>query len=325
MTPYKWIMSIVMLAAAILPVIAHSQTMTNNGFVQAQKDSERIVVSTVLEDVPALTLTLQAIEAYETRLLATERAFRLLTKQPPTLAHKSWLNAQLSSNDVLYIPNPDHPEQQLEVVNIAKQAKAVLTIWHYQEKAQLMEEDLAHYRWQWPNFIAEKGKAKYSALSLALKNTDEKSIQWLQGELINTHSLSQADNQLLVLLASFNGSTHLVEQVWKNEADQYSYQLLQGIEQLFSEEETIKQLTLATHNQQLASQAILKLAKEYIDHEVAQNSLVHLLADNNFGWHAAMAVCSSKFEGMIGKLTRLIEGNKSPAILYVEACVKENS
>ncbi|TPH15571.1 hypothetical protein [Litorilituus lipolyticus] len=325
MTPYKWVMSIAMLVAVLLPEIVYSQSISINGFVQAQKDSERIEVSTVLKDVSALTITLQAIDDYETRLLATERAFRLLTKQSPTLAHKSWLNAHLSSSDVLFIPNPDHPEQQLEVVNIAKQAKAVLTIWHYQEKAQLMEEDLAHYRWQWSDFIAEKGKAKYSALSLALKNADEKTLQWLQGELINTPSLSQADNQLLVLLASFNGSTHLVEQVWRNEADQYSFQLLQGIEQLFSEEETIKQLTIATHNQRLASQAILKLAKEYIDHEVVQNKLVYLLGDDNSGWHAAMAVCASKYEEMIDKLTHFIEDNKSPAVLYVKACVKENS
>lgn len=321
MIKHKLILPITMLATMLLPVSIFGQTISNSEFIQAQKSAEHFALSSKLQDVSKLKLALKDIEKYETRLLATERVFRLLTAQPPSFAHTSWLNSQLLSDDVLYIPNPDHPEQQLEVVNIAKQAKAVLAIWQYQEKAKTITEALASYRWQWPDFMAEQGKGKYAALSLALNDADKASLLWLQNELINSASFTQADNQLLVMLASLHASKALVAQVWKNEADQYSYQLLQGIEQLFAKEEAIKQLYLASHNSQLASQAILKLTTVFIDDDSVQNKLLALLNEKDTAWHVAMAVCSSQHEGMIDKIMQL--GRESSAILYVKRCMKE--
>ena len=72
------------------------------------------------------------------------QAIKLLASIQPSESQRQWLMAQMQSSQQLTAPNPDHPEQQMVIINIAGSAKAT---YQHCKLLRLLSNLASKFKW----------------------------------------------------------------------------------------------------------------------------------------------------------------------------------
>jgi len=255
----------------------------------AEQQANKLSYNLLIKDIEALKKQLKDLVYPQEKIIVKSRVLTLLSQQQPSDEQKAWVVAQVNSSENLKLLNSDHPKHVIEVVNIARQAKNTLFQWQINKKQDNYYQQWLNQNWHWELFISSATELEYKAFSQAIVTTDELTIDWLQQQLIG-EGLTQANNRLLALLTSRKSNLILLNQLWKNPSDQYSYQVLQQIKEILSSEQAIEQLVLASENDKLISQSLFLLATNFQYDEQAQKFLLTKLQQPSSAWYAAAAL-----------------------------------
>lgn len=204
--------------------------------------------------------------------------------------HRQWL-VNLASSDLKLVGFfNEHPESEVNFIDLAQSAKAALKLL----RVKTFESELTA-KWKqgnirWSNWL-EKGTDKYSALIQWLKKRDAQQAkeigwQWLDADQIAT----LPDNQSLTILLSKHYADDLLKQLVQKKADEFSYQYFQRLPDLVEPPLAVDQLDLALDNPDLASQVILSLASHYSHNDAAQTLLAKALDKPSQQWFAVAAL-----------------------------------
>ncbi|MFT5674389.1 MAG: hypothetical protein ACI808_000308 [Paraglaciecola sp.] len=213
------------------------------------------------------------------------RKLSVLTQ--PSTEQQLWLENQLASKESLTVANPDHPNQQLVIIDIARQAKATLMHWQinlHVEQLQLLW-DSSH--WEWGKVLSAQDRISRRALKQWLQNINEQQAQQVaEHYLVSAKDILQTNNELLANLAVEAKSVELLALLWQRPADEYSYQALSKLSSLFDDYQVVEQLALAVNNKDIQSQALFALASRYSSNNKAQEVLSLALDEPDLKWRA---------------------------------------
>lgn len=291
---------------------------------QAQKNSQTIDIAHALKSPKNIQQILNQQHSLADKVLTSAALLKALKIKEPTAEQKSWVEKLTQSDDVLHIENPDHPNQLIEVVNIARQAKNTKMQWQINNQAVAMKEQWLNQDWQWQSFIERASQLDYLTLGKALKNIDINTINWLQTEL-KQQDIDNISPQLIALLIDRKMDTSLIEHLWQLPNDQYSYQVLQLLPERLASEQAIAQIIKASENSALTSQALVLLAKHYSDQEITQNYLLEQLIDEQNKWHAASAITYVQNDQFQQRIFKLRQESPSPAINFASKLIMQES
>lgn len=200
----------------------------------------------------------------------------------------SWVNQQKLSQAKLSIPNADHPQHGIQVVNVKNLAEATYRWWEIKKLKSVFEAETV-YSPNLQTWLQSNDQKQIAALELWIK-----SLSVNQAQVVAANLVLQADGEVsrsvLTGVAKQSREMRLFQKVWEMPGDEYSHQLLQSVPDVFSSEEAIYQLKLASENQDLHSQAILSLTKHYIRHQSVQDFLLESLSSQQHFWTVVMAL-----------------------------------
>jgi hypothetical protein len=128
----------------------------------------------------------------------------------------------------------------------------------------------------------------------------------------------------LTILIKGKSNLALLKQLWKNPTDQFSYQVLQHLNNLLPSEQAIEQLMLASENDQLVSQSLLLLTKNFQHHQKAQNFLIEKLKQPKSAWYAAAALSQASNSRLQKKVAALAKTSSKGAITYAAKHLTKN-
>ncbi|MFC3094391.1 hypothetical protein DRW07_14115 [Alteromonas sediminis] len=217
------------------------------------------------------------------------RLHRLAKSEVVSVNEQTWVSSLLSTEAILSVPNPDHPNQQLVVVDIAKQASAVKILWEMKSMAEDIERQWQYGSLDWKNVVLHQDKSRAMRWWLT-------TISTARAEQVAEHAIQQGieyvsvNNAMLSALIQQSRSPVLMQYLWANTPDAFTYQVLQQVPNQLNEADAIEQLIVASRNQPLASQAIMLLAKHYSHNQKAQMFLQSALNDPQLQWLTAAAV-----------------------------------
>ena len=258
---------------------------------------------------------LAKLTTVEEKTMAQSTLLKLLSQLAPNDEQRAWVTKLTNSAATLHIANQDHPEQLLEIINIARQAKNTQFSWQVNQKANIISSKWLRQDWHWQPLLSAPSEVEYQAIDKATAKVDGLTINWLQQQLIS-QGLASASNRLLVLLIKHKSNTKLLTQLWRNPSDEYSYQLLQQLNTLFPAEQVITQLMQASNNKELLSQSLMLLAKNFQHHDKAQQFLIKKLQQADSAWHAATALSQTSNHYLQKTLTTLAISSDSKAVKF---------
>lgn len=303
--------------ASTAKVVNQTQLLTAEQQVNKQE------LNLPIKDMNVLIQQLDSLPSVEESILAKSRLLILLSQAEPTNDQKEWVIEQEHSKENLQVSNPDHPEQLIEIINIARQAENTQFQWLVTQKVKNITTQWLAQNWQWQPFLEAPTKLDYNALAKAISKTDELTLEWLQQQLIE-HTLSNASNRLLAILVKNKNNAVLFSQLWKNPSDQYSFQILQQLNTLLPTDQAIEQLILASENDKLLSQSLLLLAKDFQHRDKAQQFLLEKLQKSRSAWYAAAALSQTNNSLLQKEVIALAQHSNKAAIKYAVQHILEN-
>jgi|GEM_PF-2053309 len=282
---------------------------------KAQAATSKLDINALTANTNQIAQALTDLNSPAASIMAKSLLLKGLRHTEPTAEQSAWVKEQLGSSDKLEIANPDHPRQKLELINIARQAKNTLFQWQVNKKSAQILASWTIQNWHWPEFLADPTEVDYRAVAQAIGSTDRQTVSWLQ-DLLTEQALKQASNRLLTLLIAEQVDNHLLNRLWTNPTDQYSYQMLQRIHTLLPAEQAIGQLKAASQQANLLSQSLLLLTKNFQRVPSAQNFLIEKLQQPQSSWHAAAALSQVSDKNLIRKIRHLADSSNSGAIQF---------
>jgi len=310
------IMKYIFFSLSLLSVFSSfASQITQAQLINAEQQVNKLELN-LLTKMNELKVQFAELPSVEAKILAKSQLLILLSQQLPTEEQRTWVLEQYNSNDSLQLANPDHPEQLIEVLNIARQARVTEFEWQVIQEAKTLYSHWSAQNWRWPLFIKSPTELEYRGLAKAILLADELTINCLQQGLVK-QELSSASNRLLAILIKEKANSLLLKQLWLNPSDQYSYQVLQHITPLLSTKEAIEHLALASENDKLASQSILLLAKNFQHHDTAQKFLLQKLQHPKTAWFVAAALSQTNDRQLQKDVSALAQKSNSEAIKYV--------
>jgi len=280
------------------------------------------------EQLPEYLTRLEQLEEiierlpYKQQVNITAKALKLLAAQMPKPGQKEWVNKQLSSSLMLTSENPDHPEQQITLINIAGLAKATSMHWQVQQVSLEQQADIVGQQWDWASF--DQGNLIIQrALVHTIEAISPQLLTQLQYSLINQAFLSKATNRTLATLLTGQPNLALAQQLFSNPADEFSYQQLSQIDSAFPELQAIKLLTTAVKNNALQSMSLLTLSTKYAHNKNVRDTLILHLKNKESAWLAASAISQTKNIDLQREVITLSKGSKSKAVVFVHHALQE--
>ena len=221
-------------------------------------------------------------------VIALEQVLNLLAQsRAGEQERRSWVQQFVDDSRGVYTRYPEHPEQKIAFINIANSAKRTLALWDIAEHQQKIATNWQQRSWVWPSEMASDER---QALINWFSTLDQVDLQNLAADfLLNASPELKTDNGILYALARHSGSTEVYALLWQQSADQYSYKALAELGASLDEENSVAQLKLATAKPELASQALLSLARSFSHNKQAQDALIKALEKDKLAWHAASA------------------------------------
>ena len=172
--------------------------------INAEQQVNKLELNLLKIKMNELKVQLADLPSVEAQMLAKSQLLILLSQQLPTEEQQTWVLEQYNSNDSLQLANPDHPEQLIEVLNIARQARVTEFDWQVIQEAKTLYSHWSAQNWSWPLFIKSPTEREYRGLAKAISMADELTINWLQQRLVE-QELSSASNRLLAILLKGKG------------------------------------------------------------------------------------------------------------------------
>lgn len=211
------------------------------------------------------------------------------------IKQQQWLINARKSPLKIDIPSLHHPDQTINVINIGDKAKAVMQLHKDRETAGKLER-----RWKQGDFhhdeIADLAKkARRQVLILFLNRLSFAEQKAFADNLVTLLSDSNSTviseyghmmNQLIPLTLN----KELLAIMLSGEANEFTHQLIQKLEDSFSKQEALELLLLAANNKSIRSQSYLLLAKNHHDSAVAAEFIAGELIHNERYWHALMVI-----------------------------------
>lgn len=238
-----------------------------------------------LSDYSQQTLTAFSEQSAEAIWYQYLRLNDAVIETAPSKTQVNWVNSLLKSDQIITIANPDHPNQQLTVVNISQQAKATLKQWEILAQAQEINGLWFQGNLNWQTLQDRDHRAVHNWLnSISLEQLMQVAQSIEKDEKLST------DNAIVSILAMRSKSPDLLSQLWRLTADQYSYQALQKIPDLLDEERAVAQLGIASENPALFSQALMLMVQRFPQHHLTQAAVADGLADPDHMWVATALI-----------------------------------
>lgn len=212
-----------------------------------------------------------------------------------------WVNSLRLSEASIRIPNIDHPQQTIEVVNIRRLANSTLRHWRIKQHLHAYQTATA-YSPELDSWIFSEDKLARQALVLWIKSIDQSEVDVLTNKLLTLLAeqpelvIQSMDPSIWMAAAIRSKNIHLYEAMWLMPIGEFSYQLVQAIPNHLPVEQAIQQLQKAASVSQLQSQAMLLLAKHYLNHIDAQLFLFEALKQDDMFWPVFMALKQSGSE-----------------------------
>ena len=286
--------------------------LTPEHFRQLRQTAASVNLQSWLKQSELFEDKLQAFNVNE-QVLLRSNLLKLLSRQGSSAEHKSWVESQVLSKQVLTTTDTDHPRKRLQLVNIAREARAVLKQWKTQELAQQYLDLLQSQSWEWQQFELSKIDDKFQALALAFKQLE---IPELNRAAEQAKSVELLSNASLYQLAIATRDSTFFQRLWLNKSDQYSYRLLQQTAALLPEEFAIKSLQQASSNPKLISQAYQLLARHFVNKQQVQDYLLNALQDKSKQWFAAAAVGNMRDSGLSERVLQIFEQQPTVALQF---------
>lgn len=231
--------------------------------------------------------------------------------------HENWVTLLISSTKRIKVTYADHPNKAITVVDIANNAKAVLTILKRKEQADEIRKLWEQGQLVWRDYFQTED---YRALLLWLKN-NEKTDALATHFLEETRNDMLPDNQILTVLIANATSEYvqrnLLSRLWASPVDEFTYQQLHLLPTLMKDDPNfvILQLLEASRRSKLTSQAYMTIARHYPKNVLSQQAIETALSSQSpkdVKWQAAMALTqmdAPKFKAKM--LKRMQNGNTS--------------
>lgn len=243
----------------------------------------------------------------------------------PSEQQRLWARSMLKSQDKLTTPNEDHPGRQIEVVNIAAQANATLTIWRINEVKTSLYQGWLKGSIDWSSWFSGYSRVQEAALISLLKELPVEQLQVFSDDvLLPRLSMLTGSNQIAAALATRINSVEVAQHLFTRKADEFSYQTLRVLPQYFGTDSAIQILTIALNNKSLNSQAILMLAGDYLHDPKAQSLMLDLLKDPKTQWLAAAALSKTQDVAFRQKIVDTYDKLDQPFARFVTTVAKES-
>jgi len=257
----------------------------------------------------------------EQEVLARTKLIKELANSLPRNNQRGWVIEQLNHQGRIVRANPDHPNQQMTVASVAMSAKATLLYWDITRLSQIYITQVQDNSWLWATYIESEHVNKSAALTVMLRIISDERINLLQQELLSDKAapssfINVMTNKDLFSLVKRFPSKSLSEQLLTNEVDEFSYQHIQLLPNLYQDENAIHLLKLANVQEKLTSQALMTMAKEYSEQQEAQAFLLHQLEQPKVAWFAAAAIAQSTNEQLHQKV--MLMKKTSAAVDYAQ-------
>lgn len=246
----------------------------------------------------------------EKEVFARAKLIKELANSLPIDNQRVWVIEQLSHQGRVVRANPDHPNQQMTVASVAMSAKATLLHWEVARLSQVYSAQVHANSWLWRAYIDSNDVNKSQALAAMLAGISDENAYLLEQALLSdkTDSLSLVNlmsNKDLFTLIKRLPVEILSEQLLTNSVDEFSYQHIQLLPNLYRDDDAIHLLKLANTQEKLTSQALMTMAKKYSEQEEAQDFLIHQLKQPKVAWLAAAAIAQSTSEQLHQKVMKM--------------------
>jgi hypothetical protein len=246
----------------------------------------------------------------EKEVLARAKLIKELANSLPSSSQFAWVIEQQSHQGKVVRANPDHPNQQMTVANVAMSAKATLLHWEITRLSQIYIDQVHTNSWQWAAYIDSNHTNKSQGLAVMLGVISDEKAGFLQQELVENKSepsplIKLLSNKDLLALVSKLPTVILSEQLLTNPVDEFSYQHIHLLPQTYQYADAIHLLKLANVQEKLTSQALMTIAREYSDRHEAQAFLIHQLNQPKVAWFAAAAIAQSTSDQLRQKILKI--------------------
>lgn len=303
----------------------HGIEVTQDQAMQGLTSQHPNMVATGSEYSPTeINAYLANLEELEGVFLTDKWLKRLATRSQPSTELVAWVRSKQYSSKILSMADPDHPERQLVIVDIARQAKTTLAVWETDNRAQLIHEQWQNGRLDWSESISGKGGSNADAWESWINNLGKNELSLVKEHYIEFGlPLMDSSNRVLAALIKKSGSERLIQTLLERPADQYSYQILQSLPQTLMPTKAISLMQLALNNSALQSQALMGLTKHYSDQLVVQRLLMDRINKASSQWLAATIVTEFGHPELKQQLAVHFDGKKEPLASYVRARLQE--
>lgn len=286
--------------------------LTPKHFQQLRQTTDSVNLQSWLKHGAGLEQKLQTFTANEQTLLRSN-LLKLLAEQGTNTEYKSWVQSQVLSRQVLTTTDTDHPRKKLQLVNVAREASAVLKHWQIQEQAQQYLGLLQIQHWSWQQFELLPTDDKFKALALAFQALE---IHELNRVVEQAKTVDVLSNASLYLLAVTTKEQIFFQRLWLNNSDQYSYRLLQQTATLLPEKLAIESMQQASLNSGLTSQAYQLMARHFANKQQVQDYLFNALQDKDKQWFAAAAIGNMRDSDLSGRVQQIHEQQPNAALQF---------
>jgi hypothetical protein len=281
----------------------------NRGFDQ------HLIDIVLLESSTELNKRLSKFEQVPSILLKQKWLQKLAQLNLPSQTQRLWVDKLSLVDERLSTANPDHPEQQLTLVNIAQQAKSTQRHWLINQHAAQLNKLWETSKWSWQKLssgidssLANKAFRKW--VNKLNRNTAK---QVAKSYLDAIEQGMEPNNEFLSLLAERGTSIDSYILLWQQKSDEHSHRALRNLPILLEEHQVVVQLILASNNTALSSQAFFAMASKYSDNREVQKALLSALSDSQAKWQVAGVVGKIKDQAFINVVESRLSQQKSSA------------
>jgi hypothetical protein len=261
------------------------------------------VEAILLESNQQLNLRLAGLDSSQSIWLKQLWLRRLAQVTHPSASQQRWLAQQTSSEEVLSTRNPEHPQQSLRVVDIARQAKTTGLHWQINQAVEQLQAAWEGNNWDWQSLFSKQDLVSRRAFQQWLQGAGEQQAQQVAEQyLIVAEHGSTTSNELLANVAVAAKSPALLALLWQQTADQHSYQALAKLPSLLADYQAVEQLALALKNTDIQSQALYSLASRYSSHKQAQALLIAALQQSDSKWQAVAVLSKVRDQAFAERL-----------------------
>jgi hypothetical protein len=264
---------------------------------------QQSLVSVLHAPKDELDKQLEGLSPGQSIWLKQQWLLKLSVLTQPSVDQQLWLENQLSNKESLTTANPDHPEKQLVIIDIARQAETTLMHWKINQYVDQLQIAWNSKQWDWQKVLSTQNRVAQYALKQWLQNIDEHQAQQVAEHYFGLAKyIPLTSNEVLAQLAIKAKSVDLLAFLWMQPTDEYSYVALSKLPSLFDDYQAVEQLALALNNNGIQSQALFAIASRYSSNERAQQLFSKALDEPDLKWHAAAVLSKIKDQAFTSSL-----------------------